>query len=46
VAGGAVRVLGPARHARAFPTWFDTHLIADGLRRAEARRRREASLAS
>jgi DNA-binding HxlR family transcriptional regulator len=46
VAGGAVRVLGPARLARAFPTWFDTELFAAGLRRAEARRRREASLAS
>jgi DNA-binding HxlR family transcriptional regulator len=39
VAEGHVRVLGPSRLARSFPTWFHVDLFADGLRRAEARRR-------
>jgi DNA-binding HxlR family transcriptional regulator len=33
---------GPSRLARAFPTWFDTTFFAEGLRRAEQRRLREA----
>ncbi len=38
VANGHARMLGPSRLARAFPTWFDTSLFADGLRRAEQHR--------
>jgi DNA-binding HxlR family transcriptional regulator len=40
VANGHARFLGPTRLARAFPTWFNTALFADGLRRAEERRLR------
>jgi DNA-binding HxlR family transcriptional regulator len=40
---GHARLLGPSRLTRAFPTWFDTSLFADGLRRAEKRRAREAA---
>jgi DNA-binding HxlR family transcriptional regulator len=46
VSCGDVRLLGPGRLARAFPTWFDTSLFASGLRRAAARRAREAELVS
>ena len=42
VANGHARLLGPSRLARAFPTWFDTSFFAEGLRRAEQRRRRAA----
>jgi DNA-binding HxlR family transcriptional regulator len=42
VADGHARMLGPSRLARAFPTWFDTSLFAEGFRRAERRRRGEA----
>jgi len=42
VANGHARLLGPSRLARAFPTWFDTSIFAEGLRRAEQRRRRAA----
>lgn len=38
VAKGHARLLGPSRLARAFPTWFDTSLFAEGLRRADRRR--------
>ncbi|HSK25928.1 MAG TPA: helix-turn-helix domain-containing protein [Jiangellales bacterium] len=38
LADGSVRVVGPSRLARAFPTWFNTSLFADGLRRADQRR--------
>ncbi len=46
VSDGDVRLLGPGRLARAFPTWFDTSAFAAGLRRAEARRARAGDLAS
>ena len=42
VASGDARLIGPSRLARAFPTWFDTTFFAEGLRRAEQRRRRPA----
>lgn len=42
VRDGSVRMLGPTRLARAFPTWFDTSYFAEGFARAEARRRRES----
>jgi DNA-binding HxlR family transcriptional regulator len=42
VANGHARLLGPSRLARAFPTWFDTTIFAEGLRRAEQRRLQEA----
>jgi hypothetical protein len=42
IANGHVRMLGPSRLARAFPTWFDTSYFSAGLRRAEERRRRQA----
>lgn len=45
VASGDARLLGPSRLARAFPTWFDTSYFAEGLGRAEQRRRREAVVA-
>jgi hypothetical protein len=35
---GHARLLGPSRLARAFPTWFDTSVWADSLRRGERRR--------
>ncbi|MFC6006209.1 winged helix-turn-helix transcriptional regulator [Angustibacter luteus] len=38
VADGHARLIGPSRLARAFPTWFDMSLFAEGLRRAELRR--------
>ena len=38
VAGGHARLLGPSRLARAFPTWFDVTVFAEGLRRAELHR--------
>ncbi|HET8984036.1 MAG TPA: hypothetical protein VFN47_15195, partial [Pedococcus sp.] len=38
VANGDVRVMGPSRLGRAFPTWFDTSRFANGFRRAEQRR--------
>jgi DNA-binding HxlR family transcriptional regulator len=38
VSNGDVRLLGPSRLARAFPTWFDTSFFSKGLRRAELRR--------
>jgi DNA-binding HxlR family transcriptional regulator len=43
---GHGRILGPSRLTRAFPTWFDTSLWADGLRRADQRRAREAVAAA
>ena len=46
VSCGDVRLLGPRPLARDFPTWFDTTIFAAGLERAEARRAREADLAS
>jgi DNA-binding HxlR family transcriptional regulator len=39
VASGQARFLGPTRLARAFPTWFNTALFADSMRRAAERRR-------
>ena len=42
VAAEEAHVLGPSRLVRAFPTWFETGLFADGLARRE---RREASVA-
>jgi hypothetical protein len=42
VTSGQARLLGPSRLARAFPTWFDTTFFAEGLRRRDQRRRREA----
>jgi hypothetical protein len=39
---GHARLLGPSRLTRAFPGWFDTAFFADGLRRADQRRAREA----
>lgn len=42
VTSGQARLLGPSRLARAFPTWFDTDFFAEGLRRREQRRSREA----
>jgi DNA-binding HxlR family transcriptional regulator len=41
VAKGHVRLLGPSRLARGFPTWFDVTLFAQGFRRAEQRRARQ-----
>jgi DNA-binding HxlR family transcriptional regulator len=41
VTSGSVRLLGPSRLARAFPTWFDTSMFADGFR-AAAHHAREA----
>ena len=38
VRSGDVRLLGPSRLARAFPTWFDTTFFSEGLRRGEKRR--------
>lgn len=43
VRDGSVRLLGPSKLARAFPTWFDTTLFAEGIARGRARRRREAA---
>jgi hypothetical protein len=43
LARGDARLLGPSRLARAFPGWFDTSLWADGFRRADERRTREAA---
>ncbi|MGS0687228.1 winged helix-turn-helix transcriptional regulator [Nakamurella sp. GG22] len=43
VAKGDARLLGPSRLARAFPTWFDTSLFAEGLRRADRRRSTHAA---
>lgn len=42
VAGGHARLLGPSRLARAFPTWFDTSMFAERLRRGQERRAHEA----
>jgi DNA-binding HxlR family transcriptional regulator len=42
VRSGDVRLLGPSRLARAFPTWFTTTLFGEGLRRGERRRADEA----
>jgi DNA-binding HxlR family transcriptional regulator len=42
VADGHVRMIGPSRLARAFPTWFDTSMFAEGLRRRDQRQLREA----
>jgi hypothetical protein len=42
IANGDARLLGPSRLARAFPTWFDTSYFAEGFRRAEQHRRRQA----
>jgi DNA-binding HxlR family transcriptional regulator len=44
VAEGHVRLLGPSRLARSFPTWFDVDYFAQGLRRAELRRERRAEV--
>ena len=46
VAGGDVRLFGPGRLTRAFPTWFDTTFFDTGLRNGEARRAREGALVS
>lgn len=40
---GSVRLLGPSRLARAFPTWFDTTFFDEGLRRRKQRRTTEAT---
>jgi DNA-binding HxlR family transcriptional regulator len=42
VASGDARLIGPSRLAQAFPTWFDTSLFAEGLRRGDQRRARES----
>lgn len=42
VADGHARMIGPSRLARAFPTWFDTSMFAEGLRRRDQRQLREA----
>ena len=42
VVSGHVRLIGPSRLARDFPTWFDTDFFAEGLRRGELRRKRAA----
>jgi DNA-binding HxlR family transcriptional regulator len=41
VANGHARFLGPSRLARAFPTWFNTALYSQSLRRAEQHRLRD-----
>ncbi len=41
VAERSVRLLGPGRLARAFPTWFDTSFFQAGIDRGEQRRTRE-----
>jgi DNA-binding HxlR family transcriptional regulator len=38
VTRGHARLLGPSRLARSFPTWFDTSMFSEGLRRGEQRR--------
>lgn len=43
VANRYARFLGPSRLAKAFPTWFDTTLFTQELRRGQQRRLREAS---
>ena len=42
VADGHARFLGPSRLAKAFPTWFDTTVYSQTLRRGEQRRLRDA----
>ena len=42
VADGHARFLGPSRLAKAFPTWFDTTVYAQNLRRGEQRRLQDA----
>ncbi len=37
VSAGHVRLVGPSRLIRAFPTWFDTSAFSEGLRRAQER---------
>ncbi len=34
---GKVRIIGPSRLARAFPTWFETTTFSEGIRRARQR---------
>ncbi len=36
---GHARVIGPGGLARDFPTWFDTTMFTEGLKRARRRRR-------
>lgn len=43
VAGGQVRMLGPSRLARAFPTWFDVSSFSQDLRKAQRRQAAEAA---
>ena len=43
IAERSVRMLGPSRLSRAFPTWFDTSAFRTGLRRGEVRRNEELS---
>jgi DNA-binding HxlR family transcriptional regulator len=45
LANGHARFLGPSRLARAFPTWFNTALYTQALRRAEQRRFHETIVA-
>jgi DNA-binding HxlR family transcriptional regulator len=35
---GHVRLVGPSRLSRAFPTWFDTSTFAEGFRRSQLRK--------
>lgn len=42
VTGGHARLFGPSRLARAFPTWFNMTVFAEGLRRASVREARVA----
>jgi hypothetical protein len=42
ITSGHTRMVGPSRPARAFPTWFDTTYLTEGLRRAEQRHRGQA----
>ena len=44
VTSGSVRLLGPSRLSRGFPTWFDTSMFVEGFR-AAAQHRREPQTA-
>ncbi|SER75815.1 transcriptional regulator, HxlR family [Pedococcus cremeus] len=43
LSAGHVRLAGPSRLARAFPTWFDTTAFAEATRRGELRRNLQAT---
>ncbi|BEP11942.1 winged helix-turn-helix transcriptional regulator [Acidothermaceae bacterium B102] len=46
LSAGQVRLIGPSRLVRAFPTWFDVSMFAEGQRRAEVRRAAQAATVS